>query len=111
MKQVIFKICDTIALIENNEITIDEIEDIKVKLMNCYNVAYDDIEVITEDIIDGRALEMSDEIDVNEQGLIYWRDVYFKPVYAISCDLVEGSDKYLDSVADGSIINHLHFIR
>ena len=111
MKQILFKINGAIALIEHQDLPVDKIEDIKISLMNCYNVEYDDLEVIVEDIINGRALEMSQEIDMNEQGLIFWRDTFFKPIYAVTCDLVEGSDKYMDAVADGSIINHLHFVR
>lgn len=110
-KQTVFKINGTIALIENTNLDSNRIEDLKVKLIRAYNCEYDDLEAFIEEVMPPPQIEMSEEIDVNSEGLIFWKDTYFKPVYAVSCDLVYMSDEYMDAIADGSIINHLHFVR
>lgn len=56
-------------------------------------------------------IEMSEEIDVSSIGMIFWKDTYFEPIIGIVCDLAEGSDPYLDAIANGTIEKYLRFIK
>ena len=56
-----------------------------------------------------KAIELSEEIDLTPQGIVFWKDTYFEPIKGVYLDLVLGSDEFLDALLDGTLENYLKF--
>jgi len=104
-KKVLFKINDEVVLIEDGDLYLNQIDEIKWKIVEECECRFDDIEV---NILDN-LLELSDEIDVSDMGLIYYKSYYPQPIQGIDCELEIGSDEYLDAMNDGSILDRIYF--
>jgi hypothetical protein len=104
-KKVLFKINDEVVLIEDGDLYLNQIDEIKWKIVEECECRFDDIEV---DILDN-LIVLSDEVDVSDIGLVFWKAYYPQAIQGVECDLVEGSDEYLDAMNNGSLIDYLHF--
>lgn len=104
-KKVLFKINNEVVLEEDGDLFLNQIDEIKWKIVEECDCRFEDIEV---DILDN-LIVLSDEIDVSDNGLIFWKAYYPQPIQGIECHLVEGSDEYLDAINDGSILEHINF--
>jgi hypothetical protein len=65
----------------------------------------DDIEVEKVEM----SVEVSEDVDVTVDGMVFWKSLYMQPIQGVSCDLEEGSDAYLDAINNGTIAEHLNF--
>jgi hypothetical protein len=106
-KTIIFKLDGEVILEERCNLYLNQIDELKWNIALELGCTYDDIEVETIEV----PIEMSDDVDVSSIGLIFWKDTYFTPITGTACDLKEGSDAYLDAIADGSIIDYIRFIK
>jgi hypothetical protein len=105
-KKVLFKVNNEVVLEEDGDLYLNQIDIIKWKIVEECECGFDDIEV---DIVDN-LLDLSDDIDVSDNGLIYWKAYYPQPIQGIDCDLVEGSDEFLDAMNSGTILDHIYFV-
>jgi hypothetical protein len=105
-KKVLFKVNNEVVLEEDGDLYLNQIDIIKWKIVEECECGFDDIEV---DILDN-VLDLSDDIDVSDNGLIYWKAYYPQPIQGIDCDLVEGSDEFLDAMNSGTILDHIYFV-
>ena len=105
-KKVLFKVNDEVVLEEDGDLFLNQIDEIKWKIVEECECRFDDIEV---DIVDN-VLDLSDDIDVSDNGLIYWKAYYPQPIQGIDCELVEGSDEFLDAMNNGTILDHIYFV-
>lgn len=107
-KKNLFKVNDQIVAEESVEMTIDMVEKMKWIIAEECQCPYDDIEVEYK-TISTNSTDLSEEIDVGVEGLHYWNSVYPDPIQGLHCDLVIGSDEYLDAISNGTIEQHINF--
>ena len=103
--KILFKINNKVVLEESTDLHLNQIDILKWDIALECECAYDDIEVEKIELSN----EMSDEVDVTVDGLIFWKSIYMQPIQGIFCDLEEGTDAYLDAINNGTLINHLNF--
>lgn len=104
-RKIQFKVGKTIMVEELRDLSIEEIERLKVLVAQECECTPEDVEV---DTIEAE-IEMSEDIDVTDTGLVFWRSLSFDPIAGVRCKLIEGSDEYLDALNNGTLENHLEF--
>ena len=105
-QKILFKINNEVIVEETNETisgSIDEIKHIIVEETDC---KFEEITVEYIDLPSG----VSEDIDVSDIGMIFWKDLDFVPITGVVLDLVEGSDDYLDAVFYNDFEKYLRFI-
>jgi len=108
-KKTYFKINNEVVVEETQDMTIEMIEKMKWIIAEECECQYDDIEVESIEVYFNPNQELSDDIDVDVNGLHFWRSDYPDTVQGVLCELKEGSDEYLDAINNGTLINHLKF--
>ena len=103
--KVEFKINNEVVVIEDRDLTEKEITDMKFIIAEECEVAYFEV---THNVIKEER-EVSDEVDITDIGLIFFKDTYPNPIQGIFCALVQGSDEYLDAILDGTLLDSLNF--
>jgi hypothetical protein len=103
--KLVFKINDEIVLEESTDLYLNQIDELKWGIALECECSIDDIEVEKVEI----PLEVSEDVDVAVDGLVFWKSLYMQPIQGVTCDLEEGSDEYLDAINNGTLINHLNF--
>jgi hypothetical protein len=103
--KTLFKINKEVILVEEGDLFLNQINLIKWKIVEECGCKFEEIDI---DILDD-GLDLSNEIDVSDIGLIYWKAYYPQPIQGIDCDFEVGSDEYLDAIIDGSIFDHIYF--
>lgn len=106
-KTILFKLDGEVILEERCNLYLNQIDELKWNIALELGCTYDDIEVDTIEV----PIEMSDDVDVSSIGMIFWRDTYFTPIVGTACDLEEGSDEWLDAKSNGTLIDHIYFIK
>ncbi len=109
-RKIQFKVDNTVMVEELRDLSIDEIERMKVLVAQECECTPEDVEVDTIDA----DIEMSEDIDsttdMDGKGiLVFWRSMAFDPIVGVQCSLPEGSDEYLDAMNNGTLINYLDF--
>ena len=107
--KTLFKINNEVVVEESNDMTIEMVERMKWIIAEECECQYDEIEVEIEDVYYNPAKELSDEIDVGANGLHFWRSDYPDTIIGVKCQLVIGSDEYLDAINNGTIEKYLKF--
>lgn len=104
-RKVQFKVDNIVMVEEPRDLTLDEIDRMK-------SIVAQECECMLEDVcvefVDAE-IELSEDIDVAPEGLVYWRSLLMKPAIGVSCLLEEGSDEYLDAISNGTIEEYLIF--
>jgi hypothetical protein len=103
--KLVFKINDEIVLEESTDLYLNQIDELKWNIALECECSIDDIEVEKVEM----PLEVSEDVDVAVDGLVFWKSLYMQPIQGVTCDLEEGSDEYLDAINNGTLINHLNF--
>lgn len=106
-KVLLFKVNGEVILEERCDLYLNQVDELIWGIANELNIQYNEIEVETIEV----PIEMSDDIDVSSIGMIFWKDTYFTPITGVACDLEEGSDEWLDAKANGTLIDHVYFIK
>jgi hypothetical protein len=104
-KKVLFKINNEVVLEESTDIFLNEIDELKWQIAVECEVSIDDIDV---EIIEF-PIGYSEDVDVGVKGMVFWKDLFHKPIVGVSCLLEEGTDEYLDAINNGTIENYLVF--
>lgn len=102
-KKILFKIKDEVVYEENRDINLDRLDRMKIIIAEECDCAIDDIDVVYEEVI---SLELS-TIDVTNEGMIYWTNLYPKVLTRVEIQLQLGSDEHLDAILDGTIYDYL----
>jgi len=105
-KIVFFKIKNEVVVEERREMTPKEIEAMKWVVAEECDVPIFDVDAEVYDT--GQELS---EIEVTTDGLLDWKDVYFRNIIGIKMDIALGSDEHLDSINNGSLIDYLSFTK
>ena len=103
-KIILFKLNNEVVCEEPKELTIDEIyayKDTIAKELGC-----DPFEIEVD--MDVTNIENT-ELDATDEGLVFWKAIFFRPIVGVGCHLVEGSDAYLDAMLDGTLEKYLYF--
>lgn len=103
--KLVFKINNEIVLEESTDLYLNQIDELKWAIARECECAYDDIEVEKVEL----SMEVSEDVDLSVDGLVFWKSLYMQPIKGVSCDLEEGSDEYLDAINNGTITEHLNF--
>ena len=103
--KLLFKVNNEIVLEESTDLHLNQIDELKWGIaLECEcDVADVEVDIVEMDV------EMSEDVDVSVDGLVFWKSLYMQPIQGVSCDLEEGSDEYLDAINNGTLINHLNF--
>lgn len=104
-RKILFKINDEVVVEETRDLYPNQIDEMKWIIASECECTYDDVAVEFEEVKD----ELSDDIDVSDNGLIFSSALYHTPINGVYCSLKEGSDEYLDAILDGTIENYLNF--
>lgn len=104
-KKILFKVGNITMIEETRDLELTEIEKLKELVAQECECSVDDVEVET---IEGE-MEMSEDIDCIAEGLIFWRNLEFKPIRGVYCLLKEGTDEYLDAMNNGTLGEYLTF--
>lgn len=104
-RKIQFKVDNVVMVEESRNLTIDEIDRLKSIVAQECECTDDDVCV---EFIDTE-IELSDDIDVAPEGLVYWRSLLMKPAIGVSCLLEEGSDEYLEAITNGTLEEYLIF--
>lgn len=104
---ILFKVNDEVVITEENiNLTFDEIDRLKWTIVSECDCLFDEI---TVDVVEEN-VDVADDIDISVNGeLIFWKSTYHVPIKGICCELVEGSDEYLDAINDGTLIDKINF--
>ena len=103
--KLLFKINNEVILEESTDLFLNQIEELKWSIALECECNFDDIEVERVEM----SIELSEDIDVTVNGMVFWKSVFMQPIQGVCCDLKEGSDEYLDAINNGTIIEHLKF--
>ena len=103
--KLVFKINNEIVLEESTDLHLNQIDELKWGIAMECECNIDDIEVEKVEL----PLEVSEDVDVSADGMVFWKSLYMQPIQGVMCDLEEGSDEYLDAINNGTLINHLNF--
>jgi hypothetical protein len=101
---VIFKVNGEIVLEKNESLTLKHIEIIKGIIAFECDCNVEDVEVETTHCYTKK--ELSD-IDVNPNGLIFWKDVFHDVILGVKLDIDLGSDEYLDALINNTLVDNL----
>lgn len=104
-RKLLFKVHNEVVTEESEDLFINQIDEIKWIIAQELECSFDEVEVEVLEY----PIEYSDEIDVTEEGLIFWKALHHKPIKGVFCELKEGSDEYLDAMLNGRLEEHLHF--
>jgi len=100
-KKILFKIKDEVVYIEDRDLEINGIENMKAIIAR-------ELECQVEDInLDYKDIPEYSEIDVTYRGLIYWKSLFAIPLSGVEILLVLGSDEHLDAILNGTIEDYL----
>lgn len=100
-KKILFKIKDEVVYIEDRDLKIDGIERMKSIIAQECECQIEDIYL---DYIDTPELS---EIDVTDQGMIYWKNLFTNILTGVDLLLVLGSDEHLDAILNKTIEDYL----
>jgi hypothetical protein len=103
--KLLFKINNEVILEESTDLYLNQIDELKWGIALECECSVDDIEVERVEL----AEEVSEEVDVTVDGMVFWKSLYMQPIQGVECSLVLGSDEYLDAINNGTLINHLNF--
>lgn len=101
---ILFKVGGEVVLEKTQPQTLNNIEITKGIIAFECGCEVDDIEVVVEH--SNHEKELSD-IDVNSNGLIFWKDVFPELIVGVKLTIPFGSDEYLDAVNENKLINKL----
>lgn len=104
-RKIQFKVDNTVMVEELRDLSIEEIDRMKVLVAQECDCTPEDVEVDTVEA----EIELSEDIDVTTEGMTFWRSLYPNPIVGVTCTLEEGSDEYLDAINNGTIENYLVF--
>lgn len=108
MKQrikLLFKLNNEVVLEENDDLYLNQIDALKWVISAECECSIDDIEVERIET----PIDISEEVDISVEGLVFWNSLYMLPIQGVSCGLKEGTDEYLDAMNNGTIVEHLNF--
>ena len=105
--RILFKVNDEVVITEDNiNLTFDEIDVLKWTIVSECDCLFDEI---TVDVVEEN-VDVAEDIDISANGdLIFWRSTHHEPIQGVYCELVEGSDEYLDAMNDGTLIDKINF--
>jgi hypothetical protein len=104
-RKILFKVDNAVMVEELRDLSIEEIERLKVLVAQECECNPEDVEV---DTIEAE-VEMSEDVDATDIGFVFWRSLSFEPIVGVRSTLIEGSDEYLDAVNNGTLENYLEF--
>lgn len=102
--KIIFKFNDMTILKVDKDLKLIELQAYKRALAKAYSCKISDIEVIFKQQIN----TMSD-IDLTNEGLVYWKEFHPKIITGVKSSLIEGSDDYLDAMNNKTLQDYLLF--
>jgi hypothetical protein len=103
--KTLFKVKNEVILEESSDLYLNQIDEIKWQIALECEVNFDEIDVEKIEM----PLDLSDDVDVSVDGLIFWKSLSFKPIQGIKCELIEGSDEWLDAINNGTIDKYINF--
>lgn len=95
-RKIQFKVDNTVMVEELRDLSIEEIERMKVLVAQECDCTPEDVEVDTVEA----EVEMSEDIDLAVEGLVFWRSLSFDPIVGVMCDIDENSDEFIDMLTD-----------
>jgi hypothetical protein len=104
-RKLLFKINNEVITEESEDLFFNQIDEIKWILAQEFECSFDEVEVEVLEY----PIEFSEDIDVAEEGLIFWKSLHHKPVIGVFCEYDEGSNEYLDAMINGTLEENLHF--
>lgn len=98
--QLLFIVNNEVVVVENNDLTFSQVNDMK-------NIVAYELECCVHDV-EVKRIELSHELsdyDVTDNGLVDWKDPYFKTLTGISCNV--DIHTLLDGIIDGNFTDYL----
>lgn len=103
---ILFKVNGEVVVEEKKQLTPAEVEKMKWVVAEELDVAIFEVDVDYLDID-----KETSQIDVTANGLLDWRDTYFKIITGVKLSVEMGSDVYLDAVANGTVDELIEFVK
>lgn len=103
--KLVFKINNKIILEEDRDLYLNQIDELKHLIAEYWDCGVDDVDVEKVEVF----IDISDDIDVDDKGMYFWKGSYGQLIQGVKCNLEEGSDEYLDAMNNGTLINHINF--
>jgi hypothetical protein len=104
-KKLIFKVKDQIVMEDRRDLYPNQIDELKWFVAKECSCHYDDVEV---DVVENTT-EMS-EMDIDHIGLFDWTSLDCTYLTGLNLSIAEGSDEYLDALANGTLENFIIFV-
>lgn len=104
-KTIHFKIANEVVLIESGDLFLNQIDEYKWVIAQECDCTIDDIDI---ELIES-ATEVSEEIDVTIDGMIFWKSLEHRTIVGAECNLEDGSDEYLDAILNDTLHEHINF--
>lgn len=95
-RKILFKVDNAVMVEELRDLSIEEIERMKVLVAQECDCTPEDVEV---DTIESE-IEISKDIDSAVEGLVFWRSLSFDPIVGVMCNMDENSDAFIDMLTD-----------
>jgi len=102
--KIIFKVDNEIIIEENIDLTIEQVNNIKIYICKEIGCFIDEIEVVFEKCTN-KDLSL---IDITPYGMVFY-DEFPASILGVTLDLVLGSDEHLDAISNGTLENYLNF--
>ena len=93
-KIILFKVDSIIMVQETRDLTLTEIEKMKELVAQECECSVEDVEV--EQI--NNVIELSEDVDSTDIGLVFWRSLSFEPIVGVMCQLDE--NEFIDLMLD-----------
>ena len=100
-KLTLFKLNGEIVVVEEREMLLSEIEDMKNIICFECDCEYDNINVEFEEVDD-----LFSDYDVTPKGLALFEQP-FHIIKGVKLNIIEGSDEYLDAIRNKTLENYL----
>lgn len=103
--KILFKINNEVILEESRDLYLNQIDELKNLIAKECDCTFDEVEVERVEM----ANDISEDIDVSNKGMHFWKSIYMQPIQGVYCILDEGSDEHLDAINNGTIEEYLSF--
>lgn len=103
--RLVFKVDDEIIIEESTDLTLEQIDKLKVYISKEVGCFVDEIEVVFEKCIIQQELS---NVDCTSYGLIFF-DEYPDEIRGVGLNLILGSDEHLEAITNGTLEKYLFF--
>lgn len=103
--RIVFKVDNEIIIEERTDLTLEQIDKLKVYISKEVGCFIDEIEVAYEKCVAPQELS---NVDCTTYGLIFF-DEYPDEIRGVRLNLILGSDEHLDAINNGTLEKYLNF--